>query len=95
MTNPSYRIEVITSVQRRRCWRRSAWSRRPLNRRVHVKDMDSKGEIADVGSGKIDFARIFARSEGRHPSLFRRAGQFCFADSEHRAEHQFLRRLTF
>ncbi len=63
MTNPSYRIEVITSVQRRRCWRRSAWSRRPLNRRVHVKDMDSKGEIADVGSGKIDFARIFARSE--------------------------------
>jgi len=31
---------------------------------VHVKDMDQNGEIADVGSGTIDFARIFARSEG-------------------------------
>ena len=30
---------------------------------VHVKDMDRRGEIADVGSGTIDFARIFARSE--------------------------------
>jgi sugar phosphate isomerase/epimerase len=30
---------------------------------VHVKDMDKNGEFADVGSGTIDFARIFARSE--------------------------------
>ena len=30
---------------------------------VHVKDMDQKGQIADVGSGTLDFARIFARSE--------------------------------
>lgn len=26
----------------------------------HVKDMDEKGEFADVGSGSIDFERIFA-----------------------------------
>jgi sugar phosphate isomerase/epimerase len=30
---------------------------------VHVKDMDDAGGFADVGSGRIDFARIFARSE--------------------------------
>jgi sugar phosphate isomerase/epimerase len=29
----------------------------------HVKDMDDSGEMLDVGSGVIDFAAIFARSE--------------------------------
>lgn len=29
----------------------------------HVKDMDSSGNMVDVGSGAIDFAKIFARSE--------------------------------
>ena len=27
---------------------------------VHVKDMDASGNMADVGQGRIDFARIFA-----------------------------------
>ena len=29
----------------------------------HVKDMSADGEMVDVGSGQIDFAAIFARSE--------------------------------
>lgn len=29
----------------------------------HVKDMDKEGNFADVGTGTIDFARIFAASE--------------------------------
>jgi sugar phosphate isomerase/epimerase len=30
---------------------------------VHVKDMDAKQGMVDVGKGKIDFARIFAQSK--------------------------------
>jgi sugar phosphate isomerase/epimerase len=30
---------------------------------VHVKDMKKSGEMADVGSGSIDFKRIFAQSD--------------------------------
>jgi sugar phosphate isomerase/epimerase len=63
---------------------------------VHVKDMDQKREIADVGSGTIDFARIFARAET--------AGiRHCFVEHDNAASpvdsiaasYRFLRRLNF
>lgn len=30
---------------------------------VHVKDMNADGEMVDVGSGTLDFARVFAKAE--------------------------------
>jgi sugar phosphate isomerase/epimerase len=30
---------------------------------VHVKDMSSDGAMVDVGSGTLDFARVFAAAE--------------------------------
>jgi sugar phosphate isomerase/epimerase len=63
---------------------------------VHVKDMDHRGEIADVGSGTIDFARIFARSETagiRH--YFVEHDDAASPIDSIAASYRFLRRLRF
>jgi sugar phosphate isomerase/epimerase len=63
---------------------------------VHVKDMDNKGEIADVGSGGIDFARIFARSETagiRH--YFVEHDNSVSPIASIATSYRFLRQLTF
>jgi sugar phosphate isomerase/epimerase len=63
---------------------------------VHVKDIDGRGEIADVGSGTLDFARIFARSEtaGIRHYLVEHDDAASPIDSI-AASYRFLRRLRF
>jgi hypothetical protein len=63
---------------------------------VHVKDMDHRGEIADVGSGTIDVARIFARSEtvGIRHYLVEHGNSRSPIESI-AASYRFLRRLGF
>jgi sugar phosphate isomerase/epimerase len=63
---------------------------------VHVKDMDDTGGFADVGSGRIDFARIFARSEtaGIRHYLVEHDNPRSPMDSIE-ASHRYLRELRF
>jgi sugar phosphate isomerase/epimerase len=63
---------------------------------VHVKDMDRTGEIADIGSGRIDFARIFARSQtaGIRHYLVEHDNAAAPIDSI-AASYRFLRQLRF
>jgi sugar phosphate isomerase/epimerase len=63
---------------------------------VHVKDMDDAGGFADVGSGRIDFARIFARSEtaGIRHYLVEHDNPRSPMDSIE-ASYRYLRRLRF
>ena len=63
---------------------------------VHVKDMDRTGEIADVGSGTLDFARMFARSEAagiRHYLVEHDNARSPIESVS--ASYRFLRRLRF
>jgi sugar phosphate isomerase/epimerase len=58
--------------------------------------MDDRGEIADVGSGTLDFASIFARSEtaGIRHYLVEHDNAASPIDSI-TASYRFLRRLRF
>jgi sugar phosphate isomerase/epimerase len=63
---------------------------------VHVKDMKPNGEIADVGSGTIDFERIFARSKtaGIRHYLVEHDNSSSPIESI-ATSYRFLRRLSF